>query len=220
MSKHVMLPVSCLKLCPFNPPTRTADSAVKTLEMSIQKHGVLSPLHVAKNCNGYFVADGNRRMTCAKRLGIKKVWCEVHNVAPSELPQFWAAINTPTRKISSYEWMVAYTSAHGNMKKTSIPQHTLASIKACQLLFGGLNLLIEKHVSPAIHNLVLRVHNLLSTPYLARTPSAKKIGMWMIKHKAQAVCQSLSRVDPPLRILRRLALRIEKNERFERTDLI
>lgn len=58
----------------YNPPSRTEPRALSVLLESIRQYGILNPLTIGQDG---ILADGHRRLECAKRLGIEKVPCVI-----------------------------------------------------------------------------------------------------------------------------------------------
>lgn len=93
-----------LKPAPFNPVTRTSDNVLKDLITSMQKDGFWShsPIVITKD---NFIADGHRRWTTAKLLGIPKIPCLRTS---KDLETAWAEINSTMRTVGTRDVYQAY----------------------------------------------------------------------------------------------------------------
>lgn len=58
---------------PQQPRTHFADSALSDLAESIKQHGIIQPLIVTKNGDGFELIAGERRLRSAKLIGLKEV---------------------------------------------------------------------------------------------------------------------------------------------------
>lgn len=98
------LNVNSIKPAPFNPVQRTTDKALVTLIKSMEKDGFWthSPIVLTKD---NFIADGHRRWTTAKKLGINEVPCLRTD---KNLQEAWSEINATMRTINSQETFQAY----------------------------------------------------------------------------------------------------------------
>lgn len=88
----------------FNPDSRVNIKSLETLETEIKAAGrILVPLALTRSG---ILADGHRRLVCAKRLGYKEVPCIYYDIDdPKEL---WSRLNTGTKSVDSRTWVEAY----------------------------------------------------------------------------------------------------------------
>lgn len=74
LSATPTLPIADIKLdASVNPRIDVDTDADAELVASIKEHGVLQPLLVRKNGDGYQLVAGSRRLRCAKKAGLKEV---------------------------------------------------------------------------------------------------------------------------------------------------
>ena len=78
------LPLSALHPFPNHPYKVTDDEAMFTLMDSIDAHGILSPLLVRPEKDGYEIISGHRRCHAAKAVGLKTVPAIVCNLSRNE----------------------------------------------------------------------------------------------------------------------------------------
>ena len=58
---------------PFQPREDFDKEALKELEKSIKKHGIIQPIVARKMVNGYEIVAGERRLKAAKEIGLKRI---------------------------------------------------------------------------------------------------------------------------------------------------
>lgn len=85
----------------WNPKIRTSD--VKELADSISKVGLLYPLLVSSD---NIVADGSRRLTAARMMGLKKIKVIRKQISG---PELWAIANSKTKPITTKSFGIAYS---------------------------------------------------------------------------------------------------------------
>ena len=180
-----MLHTSALNPASFNPGIRTETGKIAELLQNIKDDGrIIQEIHVL-HCPPryiYMVADGHRRLQCAKLLGIEKVRCRVHTEGTVE--ELWVRLNRDTRKITPYEWMVAWLESG---ERVTPKPHMLSTIRMALDIFGGKEglrkYLVDTETSPtSIVGAVESVYAHISGyPRLQPAPSRKEIGVWMIE---------------------------------------
>lgn len=91
-----------LKFAPFNPANRTTSKAVTGLKKKIEQAGeIIVPLIVTFD---NYVADGHRRLTVAKELGLDSVPIVRRNL---NLADLWGILNGGNMSVSKKTWMQA-----------------------------------------------------------------------------------------------------------------
>lgn len=95
--------VNDLKPAPFNPSFRTSEKATKDLVRSMNEKGFLNtePIKITRD---NYIADGHRRWTVAKKLGITYIPALVTHL---NLDEAWATSQEATRPVSTKEVMEA-----------------------------------------------------------------------------------------------------------------
>lgn len=123
---------------PFNPPSRTSDRVVKGLVESMRVQGQLVPLILVKGDGDdrYLVADGNRRLTAANVLGIRKLDAVIYDPGKNDpddvLRHLFVDLNKDTVRWSDGEMVRA--ALLGGPVFTSVVKSTVAYL---QKLFPG-----------------------------------------------------------------------------------
>ncbi len=123
----IMMDVDSIKLAPFNPPGRVTPHQLARLKNSIEKAGkIIVPLVVSSD--GY-LADGHRRLACAKLLGYDMVPVIISH---SPLSDLWSECNCATKSITGKDWL--YASTHGMESDVTMPKNVTRQIEALQSL--------------------------------------------------------------------------------------
>jgi len=65
------IPVQLLKPFPINTRYERLNQFIKELAEDIKKHGIINPLIVVDNGNGYTIIDGHYRYLAAQYLGLE-----------------------------------------------------------------------------------------------------------------------------------------------------
>ena len=183
--------ISLIDGADFNPETRTTGRATHELYNEISTMGLLNPVHVVAGNNGrYTLVDGHRRLTVCELIGYTSLPAVVHQ--HQSVAALWSSLNRGNRKITQYEWLVAYStsSRHGQV---SPPGKVLSHIKTCVTMYGSMAAVrkaFDVHkTSPNIVTEVLMCAKYLGTqfPSVAKLPTLqhRQICDWMITHKMQ-----------------------------------
>lgn len=224
-SEVCVLPLQQLVAADFNPPSRTTPTAMHNLEELIRAHGVLCPIHVIQCAEDdkYLIVDGHRRFALATKLGHANIKCVVHRCEMSCAASLWSALNSGSRKLTSYEWMVAWYCNNG----IAVPSSIMGRIRQAEEIFGkpmGVKWLIDQNVSPAVVVPLLKLHTVCSSKAsLSPVPSKRIVGQWMIRHRTIGFVQSLFAHNGAvisLAILRKVLSRIRNDKPIIITDLV
>jgi ParB-like chromosome segregation protein Spo0J len=132
----------------FNPQRRTQRNGLGGLMISIQQHGILEPLALTKT---RVLADGHRRLACAKLVKLKTVPVAIHHESELDAPSLWVALNAESLALTPSQWLDAV--AHGLPLETAgFPESLKRRIIRLQELVGkdGVMELVEMGRSPNI----------------------------------------------------------------------
>jgi ParB family chromosome partitioning protein len=66
-----------IKVNPYQPRQRFTETELESLAESIRRYGIITPLTVRRVESGYELVAGERRLRCAKKLGLSTVPCFV-----------------------------------------------------------------------------------------------------------------------------------------------
>lgn len=161
---------------PFNPSDRLEEKALVDLKNSIDRYGVLSPIHIDANNN---IADGHRRVQCAKDLGIQKIPAIRLDIGVSDA---WAELNGSTRPINRKQWGVAFSNGLPLDNVPSKIQYNLAKMK--EILGDEFDIVIKQN-SVYIYSIARQLSSYVYG--CADYEFMKKAILWMYKHNQQAM---------------------------------
>jgi ParB family chromosome partitioning protein len=92
----------------YQPRIRFADTELEELSRSIKEQGVLQPLLVRKDKNGYELATGERRLRAAKMAGLQQVPVVLKNISDSDLLEMSIVENIQREDLNPMEEAEAY----------------------------------------------------------------------------------------------------------------
>jgi ParB family chromosome partitioning protein len=92
----------------YQPRLRFADTELEELSRSIKEQGVLQPLIVRKDKNGYELAMGERRLRAAKMAGLQQVPVVLKNISDSDLLEMSIVENVQREDLNPMEEAEAY----------------------------------------------------------------------------------------------------------------
>lgn len=139
----------------FNPARRVNRSQLGGLLISIQRHGILEPLALTRD---KVLADGHRRLACAKLIGMKQVPVAIHSELDLDAPALWVVLNAESLSLTPSQWLDAV--AHGLPLETpGFPESLKRRIERLKDLIGddAIAELVEAGRSPNIMDSAERV---------------------------------------------------------------
>jgi ParB family chromosome partitioning protein len=92
----------------YQPRLRFSDEELETLCRSIKQQGIIQPLLVRKDDNGYELVVGERRLRAAKRVGLDQVPVVVKNISDLELLEMSVVENVHREDLNPLEEAEAY----------------------------------------------------------------------------------------------------------------
>lgn len=108
--------VNDLTPAPFNPPIRTSDRALKDVIRSMEEDGFWTHRPLTITMENY-IADGHRRWTAAKKLGISIVPCLR---TKQSLEEAWTGSMESARPLRGKELIEAYSLGLRNMPRNNV----------------------------------------------------------------------------------------------------
>lgn len=93
---------------PHQPRSRIRDQDLVELAASIESHGVIQPLVVTREGNGYRLIAGERRWRAARMAGLATVPVIVKDVAPSQMLELALVENIQRQDLNPLEEALAY----------------------------------------------------------------------------------------------------------------
>lgn len=155
MPQFTTLGVEEVIIANFNPARRVNRSSLTGLLVSIQHHGILEPLALTWN---KVLADGHRRLACAKLLDMKEVPVAIHNELMLDAPALWVVLNAESMSLTPTQWLDAVS--HGLPLSTpGFPESLRKRIEKIKSLLGDDSIrdLVEAGRSPNIIDTAERV---------------------------------------------------------------
>lgn len=225
-----LLNVTDLDPAAFNPPNRTTSRALAALKEDIARNGVLSPVHtIPKKAGGYVLVDGHRRTEIARQLAIPRLMAVIHNAPETDAVSLWASLNRNTRTVGGRDWLAMWWLSDGKAEK-DLPPGVRKEIKELVRIFGRsyIKELVEPSdggpgFAPNVVSEIVRLHTaIVRRDCLKPHPTEREVGLWMLKHREQAIVHAVMRSDVMnnLAILRKLIRRLRNDETFDVQDMM
>ena len=101
-------PLASIKPNPHQPRTSIRDQDLVELAASIEEHGIIQPLIVARAVDGYQLIAGERRWRAARLAGLSTVPIVVKDVVPSEMLELALVENLQRADLNPLEEAMAY----------------------------------------------------------------------------------------------------------------
>lgn len=144
-----------IKVSKFNPARRTDRNQLSGLLISIQQVGILHPLDLASD---NVLADGHRRLACAKILKLPTVPVAIHKESPLDAPALWVVLNSETMNLTPSQWLAA-VDAGLPMETPGFPESLKRRITQLLEFVGkeGIHQLVDAGRSPHIMDVADRI---------------------------------------------------------------
>ena len=142
---HQHFPIKDIRFAPFNPPDRVAEANTRDLRRSMEKDGFW-PFSSVIIGNGNVLADGHRRVSVARELGIESVPADVID---EDADKWWALWNGTRRVLHTKDVLYAHV-----MGLNELPANGRRYIQMLDECLGpeSLKALVVKHgIAPAIY---------------------------------------------------------------------
>ncbi|MBN1905169.1 MAG: ParB/RepB/Spo0J family partition protein [Deltaproteobacteria bacterium] len=107
-SEYFQCPVDAIEPNPMQPRQNFDDAAIEELAGSIREKGVITPILVSKNGDGYQLIAGERRWRAAQRAGLETVPVVVKETTPIESLELALIENIHRRDLNPIEEAQAY----------------------------------------------------------------------------------------------------------------
>ncbi|MBN1810763.1 MAG: ParB/RepB/Spo0J family partition protein [Anaerolineae bacterium] len=104
----VQVPLSSITPNPHQPRSPIRDQDLVELAASIEEHGVIQPLIVARAADGYQLIAGERRWRAARLAGLLQVPVVVKDAAPKEMLELALVENVQRADLNALEEAQAY----------------------------------------------------------------------------------------------------------------
>lgn len=116
--KIKLIDISLIEPNAEQPRREFDEEALSELVLSIQKHGILQPIIVRKQNNGYEIVAGERRWRAAKEAGLKEVPALVKELSQVEVSQIALIENLQREDLNPVEEAMAYKNLSEKYKLT------------------------------------------------------------------------------------------------------
>lgn len=103
---------------PFQPRRKFAEEELAALSSSIKEQGILQPLLVRRNSNGYELIAGERRLRASKMAGLSQVPVVVKEISDTELLEASIVENIQREDLNPMEEAEAYQRLMDEFKMT------------------------------------------------------------------------------------------------------
>ena len=155
MPTFTELPLEDVKIARFNPSKRSDRTRLTGLLLSIREHGILEPLVLTQD---RILADGHRRLACAKLLKMETVPVAIHSESGLDAPTLWVILNADTMNLTPSQWLAAVDAGLA-LDTPGFPDSLRRRVERLIDLVGreGLRLLVEQGRSPYIIDAADRV---------------------------------------------------------------
>ncbi len=194
----LMVPLEGLAPNPRQPRHRMEEGALEELSASIRRHGVLQPVLVRRQGDGYELVAGERRMRAAARAGLREIPALVCTVDETESMKIALLENIQRENLSALEEAEAYRSI---MEALGATHQELAEIlgKSRSAVTNTLRLLqLEEPVRELLEQggltmgharALLAVEDPAARVRLARHAARKGLTVRALEHEARRLVQ-------------------------------
>ena len=112
------IPISKLRVNPYQPRKTFNEEALKELAESIKEHGVIQPIIVKKSIKDYEIVAGERRYRASKLAGKETIPCIIRNFTDEQMMEIAVLENLQRENLNSIEEAMAYESLMKNLNLT------------------------------------------------------------------------------------------------------
>ena len=119
----VDIPISELRVNPYQPRKYFNDEALAELAASIKEHGVFQPIIVKQSIKGYEIVAGERRFRASKMAGLEKIPAIIRAFTDEQMMEIALLENLQRENLSAIEEAIAYKNM---IEQLSLTQDELA----------------------------------------------------------------------------------------------
>jgi ParB family transcriptional regulator, chromosome partitioning protein len=120
---YIMCDIELIRPNRFQPRLRFSEKELEALTESVKEQGIIQPILVRKDKQGYELIAGERRLKAAKRVGLTQIPAIVRDITDSELLEISIVENIQRENLNPMEEAEAY---HCLMKEFSLTQEQVA----------------------------------------------------------------------------------------------
>lgn len=119
VSELTELPLSEVHANPDQPRRTFDEAALDELAESVREHGVLQPIIVTKDTNGYQIVAGERRYRASQKAGLKKVPVIIRSLTDQHKLEISLIENIQRRDLNTIETATAYAKLRDQFNMTN-----------------------------------------------------------------------------------------------------
>ena len=181
-----MIPVKDLNLLMENSTLRYKGPKKAGLKRSVKNNGVLSPIQVGKLDGALHVADGNRRVTVCRELGIDKVPGIIHKVkSRNDLCSLFMELTNSTQQIGAVQSADMYLNGMGAQYLNNLIRKSIDKLNDIYGTTTRSNAVLKRMVAvnKSPRSYVIALENLveyINTDEVKSNVFAKKAIKWML----------------------------------------
>ena len=112
------LPLSELRVNPYQPRKTFNEESLNELAESIKEHGVFQPIIVKKSIKGYEIVAGERRFRASKLAGKETIPAIVRNFTDEEMMEIAVLVNLQRENLNAVDEANAYKTLMENLHLT------------------------------------------------------------------------------------------------------
>jgi ParB family transcriptional regulator, chromosome partitioning protein len=120
---YIMCDIELIRPNRFQPRLRFSEKELEALTESIKEQGIIQPILVRKDEQGYELIAGERRLKAAKRVGLTQIPAIVRDITDAELLEISIVENIQRENLNPMEEAEAY---HCLMKEFGLTQEQVA----------------------------------------------------------------------------------------------
>jgi ParB family transcriptional regulator, chromosome partitioning protein len=120
---YIMCDIELIRPNRFQPRLRFSEKELEALTESIKEQGIIQPILVKKDEQGYELIAGERRLKAAKRVGLTQIPAIVREITDAELLEISIVENIQRENLNPMEEAEAY---HSLMKEFGLTQEQVA----------------------------------------------------------------------------------------------
>lgn len=201
--KVEMVDIERLSAAPFNPPDRTEARNLSDLKASIEELGILQPIVATRD---YMIADGHRRWTCARELGLKQVPVHFRDMP---IGAVWSA-NKGVRGVKPSTWLSA---VEGGLPLENVAPSQRQIIGELRRVLSNeeFHSLAERQRSPGIFTQARQIAVYLNE---SGDEFMRLVILWLHKHRMSYIARRLREDSIPVDILREAIVQDRPLARF------
>ncbi len=107
-NKIIEIDVDAIRTNPYQPRKSFDENSLKELSNSIKEHGLLQPIVVIEDIDGFMLIAGERRLRATKMAGLKKIKAVVAQIKPSKYREMALIENIQREDLNPIDLALSY----------------------------------------------------------------------------------------------------------------